>query len=282
MFGIALASLAQISDKEQARYQSLYCGLCHALKTRYGQIPRMTLNYDLTFFILLMSSLTEPDETTGCARCLAHPTKRVPYTTTPYSYDAADLCVALAYHKCLDDIHDDHTLAPRIAQRGLHRAYEAAKERKPVLCNAIEEHLGTIRALEADPSSSPDATANTFGRLMALIFAFEQSPWASYLDAFGYHTGRLIYLMDAAIDLDDDRASGSYNPFVKIDASPDEMQITLEEIAGHVAQAFEKLPLEQDLHLLRSVIYAGIWQKYLSRREQAKKKTETDTTRSHL
>ena len=31
---------------------------------------------------------------------------------------------------------------------------------------------------------------------------------------------------------------------------------------GEATTAFEKLPLEQDLHLLRSVVYAGVWQKY--------------------
>ena len=33
-------------------------------------------------------------------------------------------------------------------------------------------------------------------------------------------------------------------------------------LAAGVAEAFERLPLERDLRLLRSVVYAGVWQKY--------------------
>ena len=47
-----------------------------------------------------------------------------------------------------------------------------------------------------------------------------------------------------------------------MNASPEAVRESLELLAASVAEAFEKLPLERDLHLLRSVVYAGVWQKY--------------------
>ena len=80
--------------------------------------------------------------------------------------------------------------------------------------------------------------------------------------AFGAQLGRLIYMMDAAIDYAEDAGSGSYNPFVGLGSTPAAMQTALAVMADGTAAAFEKLPLEQDLHLLRSIIYAGVWQKF--------------------
>ena len=39
-------------------------------------------------------------------------------------------------------------------------------------------------------------------------------------------------------------------------------QVLRDHTAAGVAEAFERLPLERDLRLLRSVVYAGVWQKY--------------------
>ena len=43
------------------------------------------------------------------------------------------------------------------------------------------------------------------------------------------------------------------------------------DLAG-VAEAFERLPLERDLRLLRSVVYAGVWQKYHAKENDKEKR----------
>ena len=60
------------------------------------------------------------------------------------------------------------------------------------------------------------------------------------------------------MDYEDDRASGSYNPLVAMDMSAEDMREDLHLLAAGVAEAFERLPLERDLRLLRSVVYAGV------------------------
>lgn len=262
MFGIVTAALSSVSEAEKERYQATYCGLCRTLKERYGQAARAVLSYDLTFYILLCDALHEPAEQTGSAPCPAHPLKARPYATSPWTDHGADLAVALAYHKCLDDVHDDGTLRAKASERLLRSAYATARERIPKACGAIEEAMADIRAIEEEGTADPDAAAKRFGQLLGLLFAEGQGAWAGPMLAFGAQLGRLIYMMDAAVDYADDAASGSYNPFVALGSTPAAMQTALAVMADGTAAAFERLPLEQDLHLLRSIVYAGLWQRF--------------------
>ena len=53
MFGFVAADAGALSEEEKERYRAVYCGLCLALRDRYGQLSRACLTYDLTFFVLL-------------------------------------------------------------------------------------------------------------------------------------------------------------------------------------------------------------------------------------
>jgi hypothetical protein len=68
--------------------------------------------------------------------------------------------------------------------------------------------------------------------------------------------------MDAAVDCEDDRRTGGYNPLVKANNTVNEMRAYLSILIGNAARVCEKLPLVQDIHLIRSVLYAGVWQRF--------------------
>ena len=61
MFGYLVAATKVLEDDELSRYKSVYCGLCRSLKRCFGQHARLTLNFDMTFLVLLLSSLYEPE-----------------------------------------------------------------------------------------------------------------------------------------------------------------------------------------------------------------------------
>ena len=65
MFGYLVAAAEVLDEEQKKRYKACYCGLCRSLKERHGQLSRLTLNYDLTFLVLLLSSLYEPPEQSG-------------------------------------------------------------------------------------------------------------------------------------------------------------------------------------------------------------------------
>ena len=57
MFGYLIASATSLTEAERSRYNACYCGLCRTLKERHGQLSRLTLNYDMSFLILLLQAL---------------------------------------------------------------------------------------------------------------------------------------------------------------------------------------------------------------------------------
>ena len=262
MFGYIVANIEDLSVEEKVRYREVYCGLCRTIGEQCGQPSRAALAYDMAFLILLYQSLYEPSEQSGEERCAAHPLKPHTFSINSYTGYAADLTVALAYHKCLDNWADDRSVPSRAGAAALEKPYRAIRERLPRQCAAIERELAAIGELEKTVGAPPDAAANHFGALMGELFVYEQDRWADELRRLGAHLGRFIYLMDAACDFDQDRKSNSYNPLVSMGIEPRDAEVALSVMIGEACEAFEKLPLEQDLHLMRSVLYAGVWQKY--------------------
>ena len=73
MYGYISCSRDSLNGEEQERYQEVYCGLCRKLGKEYGQLERLSLSYDMTFLILFLSSLYEPEEKRESFRCGLHP-----------------------------------------------------------------------------------------------------------------------------------------------------------------------------------------------------------------
>lgn len=265
MFGFVVADAGALSESEKDRYRAVYCGLCLALRDRYGQLSRACLTYDLTFFVLLCNALHEPAETRGASHCIVHPAPGTPraWTRSTWTDYAADLSVALAYHKVLDDVADDGSVKARAAERLLASAYERARARIPQQCDEIERAMATIRAIEQNGAEAdPDAAAHEFGRMLGRLFACGQGFWAEGMEELGRGLGRFIYLMDAAVDFADDATSGSYNPFVALGADAATMRTALALAAADATAPYERLPLVQDAHLMDAILYSGIWAQF--------------------
>ena len=65
MFGYLVADPALLSEEESARYRACYCGLCRSIRERYGEAAGLSLTYDMTFLVLLLDSLYEPETAAG-------------------------------------------------------------------------------------------------------------------------------------------------------------------------------------------------------------------------
>ena len=82
----------------------------------------------------------------------------------------------------------------------------------------------------------------------------------------GANLGRLIYFMDAAIDYETDIKNNVFNPYKyyfknETEISKDKAQEIKENLmvfAGQATHEFEKLPLEQDSHILQNILYEGL------------------------
>lgn len=110
MFGYVRPGLESLDEAQKKRYRAWYCGLCQSLGDRHGFRGRMTLTYDMTFLAIFLSALYEPAEAHGQMRCLPHPKEAHDFVRTSMTDYAADMTIALAYFKALDDWQDDRSL----------------------------------------------------------------------------------------------------------------------------------------------------------------------------
>lgn len=262
MFGYVQANLNDLQPEEQSRYRAAYCGLCRTLGKRYGAPARMGLTYDLTFLTLLLSSLYEPEEEQGKLRCLPHPQNTHAYISNVCTEYAADMTVVLVYHKCMDDWKDEHKVGRSAYASWLERPYAKVRKLWQEKCLIIEDALNCLARIEQAKETSPDAAANCFGALMEELFSFRTDRWQAYLRALGNSLGRYIYLADAMIDREQDRKHGNYNPLESLDTDPIAFRSTLMAVLSDASLAFESLPLVQDVHILRNILYSGLWLKY--------------------
>ncbi len=284
MFGYVRPDPSTLPEDLQVRYRSFYCGLCRALGQRHGHLSRLTLTFDLTYLTMFLSSLYEPEEQTGETRCLPHPVKKHLWRTTAITEYAADMTIALTWHKCRDDWQDDRNLPARAFSALLKKHYRQVKDRWPRQCAAIENAMAEQAAIEARRDETPDAAPQCFGRLMASLFVMKEDFWSGALAAFGNSLGQYIYMLDAVCDYDKDMKSGSYNPVVLLGKKPEDMRETLEMLLGSASAAFERLPLVQDEAILRNILYSGLWQGYdecLTRRQKKHKSMKESEVDGH-
>jgi hypothetical protein len=266
LFGYIICNRQKLDKEETERYQSVYCGLCKTLEKNFGQLERVSLNYDMTFLILFLASLYEPDEEKKDFRCPFHPLQKRTAVTNLYTDYAADMTVLLSYFKCLDDWQDEHKHLQYQYAKKIEGSYLEVKKRRQRQCSALEMGIEELGQMEKSHASLADEAANCFGRVMAELFAPGEDFWSNSLRSFGYHLGRFIYLMDATMDYEKDQKTGNYNPLNSMGKKPDDMEELLSMIIGEATQEFEKLPLVQDVHLLRNILYGGVWQQYYAKR----------------
>ena len=266
MFGFVTAQLGKLSEEQAARYRQCYCGLCHSLKERHGELARFTLTYDMTFLVLLLSSLYEPEETENESKCAPHPFKSQKYWQNEISAYAADMNIALAYLNCLDNWKDDWSIFSLTEAKLMEKSYHEICEKYPRQCRAMKESIEKLSELEESWTFDADAASKSFGSLMAELFVYhEDDYWSGYLRRFGMALGQFIYIMDACIDLRDDKRYYKYNPmlhlFNRIDEK-EQFKTILEMLMSDCVKSFEALPLLQDAELIQNILCFGVWTQF--------------------
>ena len=76
MFGYVVMNKPEIRFKDFDLYRSFYCGLCRELREKYGISGQISLTYDMTFVVILLSALYELPTLKGTTRCVIHPVQK--------------------------------------------------------------------------------------------------------------------------------------------------------------------------------------------------------------
>lgn len=265
MFGYVTTNKPELKIREFARYKGFYCGLCRTLRSRHGFTGRMTLSYDMTFLILLLSSLYEPKTTQDNKRCMIHPGKKQMILQNAVTEYASDMNILLTEKHFLDDWEDERKVSGWIGTHAFCRRAQRIEKKYKRQAEAIEKSLAELSAREKENCSDLDEIARPFGELTAELFVWQEDAFEKILRRFGFYLGKYIYLMDAFMDLEEDKRKGCFNPLKEWEGR-DGYDETIKKILDHTIRMaiveFEKLPLEQDVAILRNILYEGVWTAY--------------------
>ncbi len=105
MFGYVIPDKLNMYIKDFNVFQSFYCGLCKTLGETGAEFTRLCTNYDVTFYNVLLHSLTNTPVEFERKLCAYNGKKKVVVKTDELSKKIADIAVV---HVVLNVVVDKH------------------------------------------------------------------------------------------------------------------------------------------------------------------------------
>ena len=265
MFGYVTIHEPELKVKDFKKYKAYYCGLCRTLKEEYGFVGQLTLTYDMTFAIILLSSLYESETVQEQRRCKVHPVRKQLMLRNEITSYAAAMNVLLAYYHMEDDWQDERKATSLFAKNVVRGKVRSIIRDYPRQSKVIHSALKELAKCERERSTDIDRTAGCFGRLMEELFVYKKDVWERELRQMGFFMGKFIYIMDAYEDLPGDLEKGRYNPLRKLCRKADYEERIKEILCMMIAESaasFERLPCLADVDILRNILYDEVWNRY--------------------
>lgn len=274
MFGYVRPLKAHLLMKEFTRYRAVYCGVCKALSDRYGQVPRLSLTYDFTFFALLFLSLSDQEVRLSKEGCVLNPIQKKPVARDHGILDlTADCTVLLAGFQLQDDVQDEGGVKASLRSFLFSGAFKKAKARLPELSSEIESLLSTLQKDEADKRGSatkedlsPESLASHFAAVLAAMFRYAAlaenvSPdLVAALQLVGADLGAWIYLIDAIDDFNEDKEKRRFNALAgdNRDQAIASVLPHLLSLEAPLDRTLALLPYRRDGGIMRNIALEGL------------------------
>lgn len=281
MFGYVTINKPEMKFKEFDVYRAFYCGLCENLRKRYGYKGALSLSYEATFLVLLLTGLYEKPTKDGTCRCVVHPLKKHAVKENEFTDYAADMTILLSYYKCMDDWTDEKKLEKLAYASSLKKVFRQVEAKYPEKASRMKGYFEEISQFEKENNQDIDQISGTFGRIVSELFEYKKDEWEEYLTKMGFFLGKFIYLCDAYEDVETDCKIGNYNPFKNRYQKPEfeeECRTILTMMMAECSKAFEMLPIIENAEIMRNIIYSGVWTRY--KMVYAKRTKASDVTKS--
>jgi len=266
MFGYVKINKMDLTFREYDHYRGYYCGLCKSLKDNHGEISRLTLNYDITFLVLVLTSLYRPKSSVIEEGCITNPFKKKKKITNEITEYAASMNVLLSYYKLEDNLNDDKGIKDIISYNLYKGKLKSAYNKYPQKAEYIKNELHELNELEKDLNYNIDMVSNKFGNLMGEIFVYKNDEYEQDLRNIGFNIGKYIYILDAYEDLEKDYEKGRYNPFIEYINNKEELKERVDKLIsislGILAKSIDNLNLKVNTTIIDNIVYSGIYLRY--------------------
>lgn len=276
MFGYVTPCKMELKIKDYEKFKAYYCGLCKAIKKDFGNLPRLVLNYDMTFLAVLLDSLEDTECSFKKEHCIIHPitTKIILKDHRVLSY-AAFCNTILSYFKLIDNVNDDISLRNKINLFFLKPYIKKVSGDLKYHIKYMEDKLNELYKMELSPEGkSIDELSHPFAELTGyIISSYKTYSFKDTLYSLGYNLGKWIYIIDAFDDLEKDMLRNKFNAIncalnnekksFQVFSKEIESRIdfTLVNCANQCLNNFNKLPLKKNEDLLYNILQYGLVEK---------------------
>jgi len=273
MYGYINVNEPYLYKKDEVLYNSMYCGICKGIGKYCGQRARLSLNYDITFFSLLVHNILGQDITIKKQRCITHWIKARPTAqNNELINQIADINVILAYNKTYDDIIDSKK--GKFKRSILKKGYKKAYKRNKQIAELVSNMYSDLRKLEENKCDSVDIVCEPFAKMMEDLSNLVLKDKANeYTKKLFYNIGKWIYLIDAIDDFEKDKKSGNYNVFIckngndydfKNFKNDSDLSFVLNYIFKEIKESFENIKFHFNTDLICNILFRGIPEKTLT------------------
>lgn len=271
LLGYVRAYKPDMKMRDYELYRGIYCSLCRALGRNYSPLAQLFLSYDFALACVIRLACAESGCSFSAKRCPYNPVKKCMICG---SRDIFDFCshavIITVYYKILDNLHDKGFFSKLVAALiypAVALMHRKAKRLAPEAEKAVADAMKLQAETEAKPSPSIDEAAHPSADALGKIFALgAPESKKEALRTIGYLTGRFVYILDAADDLEDDLKKGSFNPFSACDISTaenrkefaDRIRGMLNLTQGGILEALDSLETERFFDISENILLDGI------------------------
>ncbi|WP_251861531.1 DUF5685 family protein [Clostridium sp. Marseille-Q2269] len=276
MFGYVTPCKMELKIKEYEKFRAYYCGLCKTIKRDYGELPRVTINYDMTFLAILLDSLENNKNIFVKEHCIVHPVKKkVIITNNEAIKYAAFFNVALSYYKLLDNVEDDGSIKSNISSKFLKKYIHKNKNLYKKHIHSVDNSLKSLYVSEKNyKDKSIDEISHHFAHLTGYILSsYKDFNFKENLYWLGYNLGKWIYIIDAFDDLEKDMNQKKFNVINNVynknnlnykefkGTIKDKIDFLLVNCASACLNNFNAIPIVKNKGLLYNILQFGLMEK---------------------
>lgn len=271
MLGYVRAYKPDMKMRDYELYRGIYCSLCRALGRNYSPLAQLFLSYDFALACVIRLAAAESGCSFSQKRCPYNPAKKCLICG---SRDVFDFCshavIITVYYKILDNLHDKgffSRLAAALVFPAVRLMHKKAARLAPETEKAVADAMKKQAETEKKPSPSVDEAAHPSADALGKVFAIGfEGKIKEAVYSIGYMTGRFVYILDAADDLDDDLKKGCFNPFSSCDVSDSESRKAFaEKVRGmlnltqsSVLEASDSLEAKRFYEIIDNILLDGL------------------------
>lgn len=277
MFGYVTPCKMELKVKDFEKFKAYYCGLCREIKKSFGNLPRLALNYDMTFLAVLLDSLNDEKFKVKKQFCAFHPKEKRLVMIENSALEYAAFCnVILTYYKLLDNFNDENSKLSKIYSGILNVYLKKAPAQYMKNADYIEKTLNNLYKAEKGLSvNSLDELSHHFADLTGFVLSsyIGEHEDKDSLYFLGYNLGKWIYIIDAYDDLEKDMKNNKFNAIHAIfnkdnlpysefsDKISSRIDFTLVSCAQSTVECLNNINIVKNYDLLYNILQFGLMDK---------------------